>query len=207
MISAPILILARAGSKRIPGKNLIDLCGKPLIQYSVEESLKVSEKVYVSSDWEELLKFVESLGAIPILRPAEFSKDISTSEEATRHWIDEITFSGNFILVQPTSPLVKSSHIQKGFDMLQEGFDIIISACSDVGYYYSKELNKIKKEIQFKINGAFFINNSFNIVSGIKFIPEQIQNNRVGFYLMPKIHSIDVDTYEDLEMVKLLMQS
>ena len=52
----PILILARGGSKRIKNKNIIDFCGKPLINHAIEKSLKITNNVYVRSDCEKILK-------------------------------------------------------------------------------------------------------------------------------------------------------
>ena len=86
------IILARGGSKGLIRKNLTDFCGKPLLQWTVEQALiaKHVNSVWVSSDSEEILNLSQSLGANTILRPDEFSDDTSTSESAWLHAINYI---------------------------------------------------------------------------------------------------------------------
>ena len=64
-----IIIPARGGSKRIPNKNLIDLNGKPLISYAIEECLSVTDEVYVSTDCSSISKVSSDYGAKIIERP------------------------------------------------------------------------------------------------------------------------------------------
>ena len=72
-----ILIPARSGSKRIPNKNIINLHGKPLIHYVIEESLKVTNNVYVSTDGEEIKNVCHNYNVHVIDRPKELSTDTS----------------------------------------------------------------------------------------------------------------------------------
>ncbi len=67
------IIPARGESKRLPRKNIIDFCGKPLIVWSILQSLESTfvEEVYVSSDSEEILDVAEKNGALGIKRPAK----------------------------------------------------------------------------------------------------------------------------------------
>ena len=83
------IIPARGGSKGIPGKNLIPINGRPLIEWSINHALSSAlvDEVWVSSDSQEILKFSESVGAKTITRPVEISGDKASSESA---WIDAI---------------------------------------------------------------------------------------------------------------------
>ena len=65
------IIPARGGSKGIPKKNLIDFCGKPLVSWTIEQSLDVKtiSTVWVSSDSQQILDVGKRLGANTILRP------------------------------------------------------------------------------------------------------------------------------------------
>ncbi|MBW1723549.1 MAG: hypothetical protein JRH13_15900, partial [Deltaproteobacteria bacterium] len=70
------IIPARGGSKGLPRKNIRDLCGKPLIAYSIEVALraKLIDRVVVSTEDEEIAEISESFGAeVPFLRPKEMA--------------------------------------------------------------------------------------------------------------------------------------
>ena len=68
-MNSKILIPARGGSKRIPKKNLVDLNGKPLLQYVIETSKNITDEIYVSTDNNDIKKFAESMDVNVIQRP------------------------------------------------------------------------------------------------------------------------------------------
>jgi len=83
MANVVAIILARGGSKGIPGKNIIDFCGKPLIVWTIEQ-LKQSRginSIWVSSDSEEILSVSQTCGTEIIHRPTEISSDSATSDQ------------------------------------------------------------------------------------------------------------------------------
>ena len=87
------LIPARKGSKGIPNKNLVDLCGKPMIYYSIEASKQsLVKETWVSSDSEEILDISKNLGAKTIKRPLELSDDNATSEAVLLHFAKNVNF-------------------------------------------------------------------------------------------------------------------
>ena len=93
------VIPARGGSRGIPGKNLVDFCGKPLVAWSIEQaraSRRIAE-TYVSSDSAEILAVAERYGAVPIERPAHLSGDAASSESAWRHALDLIESDGRTV--------------------------------------------------------------------------------------------------------------
>ena len=104
-------IFARGGSKGLPGKNIKPLLGKPLIQYSIEIALQISDgsKVFVSTDDAEIAKVSSSSGAIVIERPFELSQDDSPEWLAWKHaisWVRERYGDfEEFISLPATSPL------------------------------------------------------------------------------------------------------
>ena len=104
-------IFARGGSKGLPGKNIKPLLGKPLIQYSIEVALKISDgaKVFVSTDDADIAKVSSSSGAIVIERPFELSQDDSPEWLAWKHaisWVRENYGEfEEFISLPATSPL------------------------------------------------------------------------------------------------------
>jgi len=106
------IIPARGGSKGIPGKNLMNFCGQPLVAWSIiqaKNSKNVNE-VYVSSDCDDILSIADSFKAIPIRRPDEYASDAATSESALIHALDVIEKKKSnkvdlVVYLQPTSPL------------------------------------------------------------------------------------------------------
>ena len=81
------IILARGGSKGIPGKNIKLFLGKPLLAWSIIQA-KLSKKiyeVYLSSDSDKILSIGVKYGAIPIKRPNKISGDTAKSEDAVIH--------------------------------------------------------------------------------------------------------------------------
>jgi len=104
-------VFARGGSKGVPGKNIKPLLGKPLIQYSIEVALQTSgiDKVFVSTDDNDIAKLSRSVGAIVIDRSVELAQDDSPEWLAWKHavsWVRERYGEfEEFISLPATSPL------------------------------------------------------------------------------------------------------
>ncbi|HSW16460.1 MAG TPA: acylneuraminate cytidylyltransferase family protein, partial [Ramlibacter sp.] len=112
------LILARGGSKRLPGKNLRPLCGKPLIAWSIEAALACPAvtTTVVSTDDQAIADTAQRHGArAPFLRPPELAQDQSTSADAALHAVDWLAAQGEsfdaVLLLEPTSPLRASGDL------------------------------------------------------------------------------------------------
>lgn len=120
------IIPARGGSKGIPGKNIRDFAGKPLIAHSIEASLQCAlvGKTVVSTDDEEIAAVAEAHGAEVIKRPAELAKDTSLVIDAIRHAIRCVEQQGEEVdfvmLLEPTSPVRRAEDIEKCLHVLLE---------------------------------------------------------------------------------------
>lgn len=106
------LIPARGGSKGVPRKNIRELCGKPLIQYTIDAALAAEklDEVMVSTEDEEIAAIAKNLGAaVPFLRPEELASDDSPTIDAVVHVLHSYQKLGKFFdavcLLQPTNPL------------------------------------------------------------------------------------------------------
>lgn len=120
------LIPARAGSKRIPHKNIKDFCGQPLIAYSIQvaQASGLFTDIVVSTDCPEIAKLAESLGAIaPFLRPKELADDYTGTREVIEHAIEALAEQGKkyeyCCCIYATAPLLSQLYIQQGFDALK----------------------------------------------------------------------------------------
>lgn len=125
------LILARGGSKRLPGKNIRPLAGKPLIAWSIEAARACAAiaDVVVSTDDEAIASVARAHGArVPFLRPPALAGDTSTSADAALHalqWLadNEGARFDAVILLEPTSPLRASSDLPGVADLLARRWD------------------------------------------------------------------------------------
>jgi N-acylneuraminate cytidylyltransferase len=103
------IIPARAGSVRLPGKNMLPLAGKPMVQWTLEAALgaRSLNRILVSSDDEAVLALAESMGGMTALRrPAELAGSEASSMDVVRHAL-HVTGGrwDQVVLIQPTSPL------------------------------------------------------------------------------------------------------
>ena len=107
------VIPARSGSKGLPGKNIKELAGKPLIAYSImaAQRTKLIDRIIVSTDSEEYASLaIEYKAEVPFLRPAELAGDSSTDYDFVKHLLDWFAKNeGNtpdyIIHLRPTTPL------------------------------------------------------------------------------------------------------
>jgi len=214
------VIPARGGSKGIHRKNLVNLNGRPLIAYSIESALnsKYIDSVVVSTDDEEIAKVSTSYGANVIKRPAELAGDTSVIVEAILHALLNINQEYDFvILLQPTSPLRLSEHIDNAVELLDEkGFTSLVSI-SPVNDHpllvREREMDGTLKKVisqrssvrrqemplYFRINGAIYINRVSELNQN-----SNLNDNKVG-YVMPKENSIDIDDTIDLIMAESII--
>jgi N-acylneuraminate cytidylyltransferase len=120
------VIPARGGSKGIPKKNIKQLCGKPLIVYSIKAALASTyiDRTIVSTDNEEIAEVSRRAGAeVPFLRPAEFAQDLTPDTPVFEHclqWLKEKeNFVPEFIVhLRPTGPLRTAEEIDKAIELL-----------------------------------------------------------------------------------------
>jgi len=207
-----ILIPARGDSKRIPNKNVVNLGGKPLIEYSIEESLKITKNVYVSTDCSKIKKVCSRYKDVKIVdRPAKLAKDDSPINSVIKHFLENHKID-IFALVQATSPLIKSSYLLEGFNKFKDSvYDTVISAYKTVQFYWKQDGTPLnfnlssKKRTQdieewFVENGAFYITTRESF-----FKNNNLVGDKVAFSEMPKIDSVDIDNYEDLEIAELVI--
>tara|TARA_Y100000589_G_C27198691_1_gene648287 strand:+ start:7952 stop:8659 length:708 start_codon:yes stop_codon:yes gene_type:complete len=122
------LIPARGGSKGIPNKNIIELNGIPLIAYTIHVAKKSNliNKIFVSTDSEEIAEIAESFGAtIPFIRPSYLATDNASDVEVFKHFIDEskklgIQITNNIVHLRPTTPGRDIAEIDKAILKFEE---------------------------------------------------------------------------------------
>lgn len=129
------IIPARGGSKGVPRKNIKLMCGKPLLAYTVESSLKSRQlsKIVLTTDDSEIAEAGRSLGIdVPFLRPAELSSDDTPTFPVVCHAVKQLESTGEtfdaICLLQPTNPLRRAEDIDSCIELLEStGADSVIS--------------------------------------------------------------------------------
>ena len=119
---AVALVPARAGSLRVPGKNILPLAGHPLIAYTIAAAHEsnVFDAVLVSTDSEEIADVARRYGAeVPGLRPAEMATATSPDIEWVLHLMEGRS-EDVFSILRPTSPFRGAPTIRRAFDRLVE---------------------------------------------------------------------------------------
>jgi N-acylneuraminate cytidylyltransferase len=129
------IIPARGGSKRIPGKNIRDFSGKPIIAYSVEAAIRseLFDEIMVSTDDEEIAAVSRKYGAgIPFMRSHETADDQSGLAEVVAEVLQRYEKTGRtfdiFCCILPTAPFIKVDRLGEGLQILQtKQFDSVIT--------------------------------------------------------------------------------
>jgi CMP-N-acetylneuraminic acid synthetase len=138
------VVPARAGSKRVPGKNLRPLGGRPLLAWSIEDGLRspAVDRVIVSTDSEDVVAAARAAGGeAPFLRPAELAGDRVSDTPVLAHaaqWLEEVEGYAPDVLVllRPTTPLRVPGLIERCVARLETtGADSVRSVRS-VGHWH-----------------------------------------------------------------------
>lgn len=121
------IVPARQGSKGVPGKNMRALAGRPLIDYTAKAALEsgVLDRTILSTDSEAIADIGRRAGLeVPFLRPADLAKDDTPMLPVLQHAIDAVSADGwvpdLIVLLQPTSPFRRPSHIRDVVALLRE---------------------------------------------------------------------------------------
>ena len=221
-------IFARGGSKGLPGKNIKPLLGKPLIQYSIEVALQTSgiDKVFVSTDDDDIAKVSRSIGAIVIDRPVELAQDDSPEWEAWQHAISWVKKRygdfEEFISLPATSPLRSVKDVESAIYKRSDiGADICI-AITPAGR--SPYFNMVKKSSN---NLIELVNKPVNSISRRQDAPEVfdittvvyvanvefiMKNNNlfdgmVTSIEVPKHRAVDIDDMYDFNFAESILNN
>lgn len=138
-------IPARGGSKRLPGKNLMEFAGKPLLFYSIMFAKKSGSfsHIIVSSDDDEILRYAESLGVTALKRPDSIAGDFSPTISAAQHALASLAGvdASAFVTLQPTNPARVFDHLSRAFEIFYKGEEPAVITVSEV----SKKLGLLKE--------------------------------------------------------------
>jgi CMP-N-acetylneuraminic acid synthetase len=223
------IIPARANSKRVPGKNLRLLNGKPLVQYAIDASLhsNLFSIIVVSSDSREILDLAKTHGnkIIVIERPDKYATDDSPAIEYVQHALEYLKQSQGkqfdyVAIIQPSSPLTKGNDIDNTIQLMLDYDAECGVSIREVPYdlHPSKYLFLKNNKIESFLNETqieqikneeqkFYVRNGSVYVSSIKLIREgKLLSQNCAAYIMPAERSVDINDEMDLLLAEFLLK-
>lgn len=215
------LIPARAGSKSIPKKNLVDLGGRPLIAWTIEAAVNSSlSKVIVSTDSIEIAAACKSLGAeVPFMRPEKISKDDSLSIDVVIHALDTLEEDfDSVMLLQPTSPFRSVSDINNAIQLLAEA-DSVISVEAVEGMHparmkfintdgylvdplFAEEVENMPRQ---QLSPLYIRNGAIYLTKIDSIRQRTFKGAKSRALIMPSSRSINIDSEFDLQIARALL--
>lgn len=219
-----IVIPARGGSKGIPHKNIKPLAGKPLLYYSIDVARQITSdnNICISTDDIEIKKIVENYDLkVPFLRPDDLATDTATSNDVLLHAVNFYESRGIFydvlILLQPTSPLRKVSHVKEALSLYNDNLDMVVSVnkshsasviCSeDKNGFLELSLNKDGLRRQdapqyYEYNGAIYVINIDKLKKvGLRGFTQ------IKKYVMDDLSSVDIDSPLDWIIIESILKT
>tara|TARA_B100000401_G_C52497240_1_gene573299 strand:+ start:10 stop:690 length:681 start_codon:yes stop_codon:yes gene_type:complete len=221
-----IAIPARSSSKGIKNKNIYPFRGKPLIQFTFEAANKsFIKKSYLLSDNKKIKKLSKKFNIITdYIRPKKYSLDNTSIAETMYHFynwtkLNKIKFD-YIIILQPTSPLRSSLDINNSIKIVKKYKPLSLFSISESlehPYDVIKNLGKNKWKPILKRSNKFFRRQDFDLksyfINGAIYITHKdlIKKKKIydlnnhQTYIMPKSKSFEVDDYEDIKIIKKLI--
>lgn len=121
------IITARGGSKRIPGKNIKEFCGKPILAYSIEAAVSsgIFDTVMVSTDDEKIAQIAKNYGAqVPFYRSEKTSDDYATTNDVLLEVLEEYEKRGEVFelgcCIYPTAPFITAQRLKEAVEQLEK---------------------------------------------------------------------------------------
>lgn len=226
------LIPARGGSKGLPRKNILVMCGKPLLGWPIKAARdsQYVDRVIVSTDDREIARIAEQQGAeVPFMRPAELASDTATSFMVVEHTIKFLADKGEkydyLLLLEPTSPLTEPSDVDEALENLESNrgyadsiisvnkveaahpaFDVVIGENGLIGPYLSPDFSGAGRRQD--ISELYFFDGNLYISDIDAYLSKKtFYHDRTMAYISPKWKSLEVDDITDFICIEAIMKN
>ncbi|MEK9174760.1 MAG: acylneuraminate cytidylyltransferase family protein [Patescibacteria group bacterium] len=230
------VITARGGSKGIPRKNIKDLCGQPLIAYTIKAAQEsgIFDRIVLSTDDAEIAEVARKYSVeVPFIRPAELAQDATPHLPVMQHAVKWLAENENYnpdlvAILQPTAPLRQSQHLKEALDlMLKLKADSVVGVTEIPGHfspywavtYDENNFGKLftGEPIRDRIprRQSFpkktYSNNGALYVfkPGLLFDAERpsFYGEKVAIYPMAEKYSINIDSLEDWYLAEKILET
>lgn len=227
------LIVARAGSKGVKNKNIRQVNGRALVEYTLiaAKQSRTLNKIIISTDMQEVVQLANryGLGGDP-LRPASLATDTTTDEQLIRYYLEEHIKptpeeSGLIVYLRPTTPFKTGNIIDSAVEKMLENENAValrsvhmVEGSENPAWQYREidgKLVNLSKLLKIEIPsrrqdlpGIFAVNGVVDIVryQGLK-LPLNLFWDADQYLVLDKSDSIDIDTELDLEIANIMMRS
>lgn len=218
-------VFARGGSKGLPRKNVLPLGGIPLVAHSIlrAKQLETIDRVFVSTDDDEIKSVAQEYGAEIIDRPLQLAGDTASEIDAWRHAIKYLQERGEefdvFLSLPATSPLRNCSDINACLNSLDNNTDVVITVTPASRSPYFNMVSRDSEGFSRVLNASDGYTRrqdapeAFDITTVAYVLrPEFILNNRKIFdgrvksIIIPKERAVDIDDYWDYKYAEALFK-
>ncbi|MBF0194272.1 MAG: acylneuraminate cytidylyltransferase family protein [Magnetococcales bacterium] len=217
------VIPARGGSKGLPGKNILDLAGKPMIAWTIEAAQESNfvDRLILSSDDENIIEVAKEWNCeVPFIRPESLAGDTATSIDVAIHALDSLTQQYEYIVwLQPTAPLRLAEDIDHAIKICQTqnapSCVSVVAAGKSPYWMYSlgkenamqpimpQDLSSCQRQElpkAYTLNGAVYVTKTQWLREHKKFM-----NGGSYAHIMPPERSIDIDSELDFKIAGMLL--
>jgi len=219
-------VFARGGSKGLPGKNLLPINGVPLIGHSIEIAKKINQinKIFVSTDSEEIAEVGSLFGAEVIERPEDLASDTASEWEAWKHAIEHVGKKygdfDQFISLPATAPCRRYIDVRRCMQALVDGVDMVITTTDSQRNPWFNMVTNNSEGYAHPVNTSRVFNRrqdapecqdmaTVAYVSRPSFIRDNqnLWDGKVKAIKVPQHTAVDIDTFYDYSVAKMLMES
>ncbi len=213
------VIPARGGSKGVPRKNLLDVGGKPLIVWTIEQALATDGlDVLVSTDDPEIADVARAAGArVPWLRPDSLAQDTTPTEPVVRHAIEQVTAERGrpdaVMLLQATSPVRRPDTLARALaEFADTGVDSLVGVVEQAPFIWQatepptaaydvsarpRRQDLTRETLRYRETGSLYVTRTE--------VYERDDNRlggRIGLFVMAEDEGIDIDTELDIALAE-----
>ena len=217
------VIPARGGSKRIPGKNIREFGGKPMIVWAIDRALESSlfDRVIVSTDDERVAEVACAAGAeIPFLRPADLSDDVTPTVPVIAHAVEACQKIGWAVdyacCIYPCVPFLEISDLKNAFELMQQHNALFSYPVTDYSHPIQRAMRRLPSgqmqflepqheivrtqdlETTYHDTGQFYWGKATSWTT-----QKQMHSNGIGL-IVPNWRVVDIDNDADWKRAELL---
>lgn len=225
------VIMARGGSKGVPGKNIREIGGLPLLAFKARaaQRSKYPSRIILSSDCPKIQEVARAYGIeVPFTRPDELSTDTATNFSVLHHAIDFFEKQGEHFdaisMLEPSSPFTKPADLDRAVEIMQQKNASLVVSMRDVDnpapfvgpienegkisqiVGQLKDLKNVNRQVlphAYTLNGVVYLFKVSALKNRHTFYSDP--ENSYGFETDP-LHNIEIDSELNLEWAKFLVE-